>query len=481
MANQTMSGKTNYNTDPNHIYYDLQLYNNDCLGSSTNTPVQFTETRTSTILANPSEYFLTIARFNLDTPSLPVFLPEVQTDSTLNPPTISNPNGDPNLLIYQFCFVQQPLSGSTTPSPPYFQTVYFDPHFNEFVNPPNILDINALSNKYYFVNQFTDFLDMINLSLQRGAGSGTMPSTLLPPFFSMDENNRFQIYFPSRITPNTYNADGSPNTRGDNNMIYSSYVGAFGSWTMLMNAPLYNLFSSFKANYIGGLQNLFTYAGSPGVNLTGLQANQLDGWYQICNRQPVMGGTQTTPVSLNIGTQNQIGNSNSRMVSSSDLPFLGSRYTAVGNNATSFELVQQTYSSAPLWSCVKSLIFTTALMPVANSLVGLPLVQNSNKALDTDVQNNNFLPVITDLEVPLVRGDEIKPNIGYAPNGEYRLIDLQSNTPINSIEISVFWRDQYGTLHPFVLEPQCFASLKLLFRKKIFNLIYLPEYTKPAV
>jgi hypothetical protein len=130
---------------------------------------------------------------------------------------------------------------------------------------------------------------------------------------------------------------------------------------------------------------------------------------------------------------------------------------------------------------VKAIIFTTALFPVANELDGLPIVQNSNKALDTDVQNNNFLPVITDLEVPFVRGDESKPSISYAPSGEYRLIDLQSNAPINNIEISVFWRDQYGTLHPFVLEPMCFSSLKLLFRKKIFNLVYLPEYTKPAL
>jgi hypothetical protein len=78
-----------------------------------------------------------------------------------------------------------------------------------------------------------------------------------------------------------------------------------------------------------------------------------------------------------------------------------------------------------------------------------------------------------------VRGDESKPSIQYSPQGEYRLIDLQSNAPINNIEISVFWRDQYGILHPFVLEPGCFSSLKILFRKKIFNLVYLPEYTKP--
>jgi hypothetical protein len=118
-------------------------------------------------------------------------------------------------------------------------------------------------------------------------------------------------------------------------------------------------------------------------------------------------------------------------------------------------------------------------MPITNELVATPAVFNSNLALDNDDANNNFSPIITDLEVPLTRGDETKPTVNYSPQAEYRLIDLQSNSPINSIEISIFWKDAYGGIHQFLLEPGCSASLKILFRKKIYNLIHLPEYTKP--
>jgi len=155
MANQTIAGKTNYNTDPNHIYYNLQAYNNDTVVSSQSVPVRFTETRTSTILANPSEYFLSIIRFHLDTPNLPLFLPTPETSP------LYNPTQDPNLLVYQLAIYQ-----ANSNVGPWIIPIKFSPQFNQTVSPPPVLDINALSNPYYFVYQFQDFLDMINASLQ---------------------------------------------------------------------------------------------------------------------------------------------------------------------------------------------------------------------------------------------------------------------------------------------------------------------------
>ena len=456
MASQTMSGKTNYNTDPNHIYYNLQAYNNDTIGSSTNVPVKFEETRTSTILANPSEYFLSIQRFSLDTPSLPVFIPEVETDPAFNP------TQDPNILVYQVSFY---FNNGVSTAQPITYPIRYRNNFDPTVSPPPVLDVNAISDRYYWVNQFQDFLDMINATMQEryAAAPTTLPP---PPYFTVKEGNIFQIYFPSQTNAPPPTASYAP--------IYSQVTG-FGQsgWSFCMNAPLYNLFSSIRANYINSLNNLsllFARLTSP---------KQTSGWYQIANR-PVQ--IATNPLGVNVTNVNQLGINNELAVSINDLTWLGRIYDSTyfpTYTISSFEVITAPYSTAPLWNCVKSIIFTTALFPVTNELEGLPIVQNSNQALDTDVQNNNFLPVITDLEVPYVRGDESKPSIQYSPQGEYRLIDLQSNAPINNIEISVFWRDQYGTLHPFVLEPGCFSSLKILFRKKIFNLIYLPEYTRP--
>lgn len=482
MANQTISGKTNYNTDPNHIYYNLQAYNNDTVGSSQAVPVRFTETRTSTILANPSEYFLSIIRFHLDTPNLPLFLPTPETS------LVYNPTQDPNLLVYQLAIYQ---ANSTLA--PWIIPIKFSPQFNNTIPPPAVLDVNALSNPYYFVYQFQDFLDMINATLQTWYISAVADPTNYPnvdtaqcPVFVAEPGNLFSIYFPATVRSNTYSATGE---KTNNNPIGSNVIWdtnpqiTSNKFMMAMNAPLHTLFSSLRFNYIDSLKNL------PNITTTAknliTSEKSLHGWYLIANRPP-MNNLPITTLPHYLEETNQLGNGYTRIVLASDLPFIGNFYPVASTGppvyhaVSSFEVVSSPYSSAPLWNPCKQLLFTTALMPVNNELVGLPVVQNSDPRLNTDVQNNNFSPIITDLEVPLTRGDETKCNVSYSPSGEYRLIDLQSNQPINSIEISVYWKDQYGTLHPFTLEPGCFSSLKLLFRKKVFNLIYLPEYTKPV-
>lgn len=476
MSSQTMSGKTNFNTDPNHIYYNLTLFNNDNIGTSESVPVRFQETRTSTILANPSEYFLSIQRFHIDTPSLPVFMPEVETS------LVFNPTQNPNQLIYSLAIYRQ-----NSVSPPFIIPITFSNQLNKTVLPPSQLDINAVSNPYYFVYEYQNFIDMINQSIQTWyinavANPGTFPGVALSqcPVFGMEAGNKFCIYFPATTTENTYSATGAKTAIGTGTHVWDSQANPTSNkWVLAMNAPMHTLFSSFRFQYIDSLKNLpnITPTASAGITSEKL----LHGWYMISNR-PAMNSTATPGVGglpVYLEETNQIPLNQVENIPASSIPYLGNFYS-VASNTASFEVVRSPYSTAPLWSCVKQLIFTTALMPINNELVGLPGVRNSNSALDTDFQNNNFSPVITDLEVPLVTGDEIKPSVSYSPGGEYRLTDLMSNTPINSIEISVFWKDQYGVLHPFLLEPGCFSSIKILFRRKVFNLIYLPEYTKPV-
>jgi hypothetical protein len=334
---------------------------------------------------------------------------------------------------------------------------------------------------------------MINASLQAWYITAVANPLVYPnvelyqcPVFVAEPGNLFSIYFPSTVRSNTYSASGEKtnnNTTGSTVFWDTNPTLTSTNFMMAMNAPLHTLFSSLRFNYIDSLVNLPNITIPAKATITSEKSKH--GWYLVSNRPP----TNTTAVSAlpqYLEETNQLGNGYTRIVSAADLPFIGNFYPPasagppVFHAISSFEVVSSPYSSAPLWNPVKQLLFTTALMPVNNELVGLPVVQNSDPRLNTDVQNNNFSPIITDLEVPLISGDETKCNISYSPSGEYRLIDLQSNQPINSIEISVYWKDQYGTLHPFTLEPGCFSSLKILFRKKVFNLIYLPEYSKPV-
>ena len=475
MASQSMSGKANYNTDPNHIYYDLQLLNNDTVGAGEILPVRFTETRTSTILANPSEYFLSIQRFSLDTPSLPVFLPEVETRTEQD----FNPQSDPYILVYKMAIYQW---GSATP--PAYKPVMYSNQYDVTVRVPSApFDLETLSDPFYFVYQYRDFIDMLNATLQNMCKGGGQSPIVVPPFIDINSSNLISVFFPQSTSVNT--SAGGTVTVPETNDIWDDNPASTGKWVLALNSPLWALLNSLQTRYVNSLNTI--QATSPTVGQTPLfpvltDPTTLAGWY-VVKVNPVNSPVGTPAPLSTVYNCNQTGGFPSfgqhylTVDANTTFPFLSNLYVGAGVN--SFSVNTTPYSPCPVWNCVRTLIFTTALMPITNELVATPLILNSNPALDADGANNNFSPIITDLEVPLTRGDETKPTITYSPQAEYRLIDLQSNYPINGIEISIFWKDQYGYQHQFVLEPGCNASIKILFRKKIYNLSKLVEYTEP--
>ncbi len=435
MSSQTLSGKTNYNTDPYHIYYDLQIQNNDTSGINESIPVRFEETRNSTILANPSQYFLSIVRFFVDTPVLPLIVPQVETNPALNPMS------DPALTIYDFCIV--PTDGSVPT--PVIGHVYYQ-STDTTLTPPAV-NKNSISDPYYYTYQYQDFIDMINNSIAQYVRINY--PTIPPPFLAIDSiTNLLRWYLPQN--------NANPWT-------YGPAVPTKKTYEIYVNSPFFALLSSFQFQYVNQI---------PGVNEFG--------WYKLI---------------INPSENATIATSNFNSIAG----MLGLEYvpltvftklnTSVYGNAPvapittttdNFQVIQQKYPSTPAWSPITSLVFTTALMPINNELIGKPVIVNSNPLLDSDLPNNNFSAVLTDLEVQLTRGDEYKPNVYYSPTAEYRLIDLQSNSPINSIQISIAWKDVYGVSHPLLLEPGTGASMKIMFRRKDFNTAGLVEYTKPV-
>ena len=59
--------------------------------------------------------------------------------------------------------------------------------------------------------------------------------------------------------------------------------------------------------------------------------------------------------------------------------------------------------------------------------------------------------------------------VEYSPGAEYGLIDMNSTTNLNRLDAIVYWKDRFGGLHPFELQPRCAASIKLTFRRKDFS------------
>ncbi len=59
--------------------------------------------------------------------------------------------------------------------------------------------------------------------------------------------------------------------------------------------------------------------------------------------------------------------------------------------------------------------------------------------------------------------------VQYTPGAECRLVDMNSTTNLNRIDIIVFWKDRFAGLRQFQLQPGCAASIKIMLRGKDFN------------
>ena len=76
--------KANGDSQPFHIYYDMNVINNDSSFPAQPVRFQYKETRSNYFLGSPQDYFMSIVRFNLQTPTLPVFIPQVNLNTNTN-------------------------------------------------------------------------------------------------------------------------------------------------------------------------------------------------------------------------------------------------------------------------------------------------------------------------------------------------------------------------------------------------------------
>lgn len=422
---------------PCHLYYDLEVANQSL--SDTSAPpseLSFTEVRASAVLANPNEYFMSIVRFSVDTAgSLPVFLPQID---------LAQPAGAadfPNVTIYSlsFNYTDAGVPALVAPGITATRNVIYKPHSTqqgiqsrpEFKPPVAPLTIDKATTNYYWVQSFYWWINMINETLANAwadlvlavntAAAGTIAAPFdEPPYMTWDmETNKATIWMPEMLFNQGYNWDPAttPNP---------------AKATLSFNAPLHILFSSFE--YVFNSYNppqAFIIRCYDRRNLAFSAVSNLQA--QAPSYKPPGAGALAV-------------------------------WTAPGGLG-----MEQLYSTGPTMCPVTSLLFTTSLLPVLPSLIGLPRIFIGASTASQQQGNNNIQNQITDLEVPLTRGDEYLPNVLYSPVAEYRLLDLQSNAPLQAIQISVFWKDIFGQTHPFYLQNGCGATLKVMFRKKAYN------------
>ena len=368
---------------PTHIYYDLDIFNTDLKGTAEPPNVVFNEIRNTPYLKNPEDYFASILRFQLDTPSLPVFIPDIEPNQA-----------DVNKTIYQISLEYGLLSSGVV-------NVMYTPtdFYNTFPTSP--VGNTQENTTYYYVYNYQHFIKNINTAFQTAftalSGAGALPTTHAPALVFDSQSKKISLICA---------VDGYDDDIPARIQIY-------------VNPALQRLLDSLD----------FFYYGSPPLNPT------------------------QNPLSYRLRVYNRLDNTIL-------IPPVGA-----APSWYAYKMENEQVDVA-LWNPVSSIMFTSALLPVVPTNTSNPstLTQLSNYGNNSNVSNT-----LTDFEVAIDSQNGYKNTITYVPMSEYRLLDILSNNPLNSIEISVFWKDRKGRLNPFKLNAGCSGNIKLLFRKKQFN------------
>ncbi|AFH75272.1 minor virion protein [Sputnik virophage 3] len=159
--------------EPDTVYYDILIpFKPNDQGFS---PAIFQAQLTQPIVHNPSEYFLSVVRFSIPTQNIPLTIPQIQP----------YPNTNVNNTIYSVS-----IGYNGTYSSQNF--VQFDPSLTSpnipAPNAPTVTSPNVEVTPYYYIYDYSTFLQMINTALENAFNEISAPVGADAPFFFYDSN-----------------------------------------------------------------------------------------------------------------------------------------------------------------------------------------------------------------------------------------------------------------------------------------------------
>jgi len=399
--------------DASHIYYNINISNDysgwDISSNGQPMPVNtndkelqlvFNQSRAQPYLINPSKYFLSVQRFTIESPNLPMFICQ---------PIVGQSNV--NKSIYSIT-IQRQSDGATQT-----KNVIWETDDKSVPIPSGTVTNSWQKDRYYYCYSYQHFVDLINNTFSEFSSGSFITGT---PLYMYYDNITHLFTVGGDVTLYRTSLQGG-------------YLGSGSGYKVFFNIELYNLFSSLKSIYNG-------------------------------EKAPVVGADYQ--LIMDTGTNKTYTDTQRFIINY----YLNPRYNTTGGTNTTDVINTQEYSTLPLWTPIKNIVFRTSLLNVVPDVIGTPIVyEQGNLNINNGKSNNDILNIMIDHTVPMIIGTEYRPYIYFEPIGEFRLVELYGNQPINSMDIAVFWKDSFGNLIPFILDIGASATIKLLFRKKSFN------------
>jgi len=411
-----MSNRYDKNKDPSQKYYNILVKNNntgyDEAGNAISTTgavtLAFEQTRTIPYIYRPKDFFMSVVAFEMDTQSVPVFIAD---------PIVGETNV--NKLVYTITMEYSPSSvGVHTVVQ---RNVIWFPEDASATVPSGIVPDDYNMNPYYYAYTYQHLINVVNKTIQDiwvAIGSPVASGNNTSIFLTL-ENNMVVLHANNQLCRT--NSLGVP--------VNSTGVASGQFVKLYFNSELFNLFSSLEA---------------------------------IKQPQPL---GFLTPTASYLNTNYQL--IFSRNTSCKNEETVRTNFSTVPPGSSHVMITNSSeYSPLPYWNPVDKIVFTTAQLPVVPQLIAAASNYYSNTQNASTNADTQY--ILCDFSAQLTTGTEYKPNISYVPPAEYVLNELYGEKEVYSISIFVYWKDKFGDLHPFILEPGGTALLKIMFRKKEF-------------
>ena len=373
----------------------------------------------------------------------------------------------PDTVYYDCNIVNNDQSG-TKPPP---RIVFSDIRSIPILTSPELYQVSVIRFSLETANSLPIWIPMIQLGSQYNDPNLTTYSFTLTYNYEGQVFSGNQIYM-QYIPTNRSEPIPSPNTLEDVHIPYY-YVYSYQTIVDMMNNTLIEAFQGLKND-----------VGLYGINLPSNNVPFFE--WDMNNSKFILSADMVSfDSTLNNHIEIHCNSALFTFISSFNAYFNGSNVVESKNYtfklkkdprllniykiSATYSVIQsyQDYECASLFSPITSIVFSTLTLPVLPANVAKPIIINGDGSLVVSGINNNISAMITDFQSD---GSPFAFNgvLSYLPQSEYRMIDLNnsSSEKISNIDISIYWKDSYGNLHPMFLNSGCHCDIKLMFRKK---------------
>jgi hypothetical protein len=446
--------------NPDRVYYDILQHN---IGRNTETPARFIETTETPIINNTGDYKMSVVRFQIDTPNMPVLIIQPNTNKNQLPF-----GGLQNLDAYvatDYMITLNYFHGDyqhQTPRETYSFFIDWKPQNTNVYKPTfeEYKDGKHINYEYFYCYSYSYFFDFIvNQSIKVNYGglldlaytfalnlgddtefNRQYSNWLYPPTFEWDENTqKINIC----VSPNFITCEDylKPNFgfpiylgQGNSDVVYTSTISVSSNFYTLISTFPYEI-DRVANPYTNIIQDVYTLS---------FRTNFLTNWIK------------SVPPMLNLNYTNL-----------NYMPYPSGSPHAMEYGAFLIK-AEQEWSSIDLMTPINSIVFISNTLPIIANQQSASKNKNNKDIYTPDSERNTtqHLLMITDL---MTNQQGYRPNLLYVPSGQYRYITLTGNQPLNQIDINVFYQLKTGELIPFQLTNGGTASIKILFEKVVLG------------